>query len=358
MVFDLQKLLRPHIASLKPYSSARDEYSGKEGIFLDANENALGSVSAQPFNRYPDPYQSALKIKLAAIKQVPPTNIFLGNGSDEAIDLLFRAFCNPGKDNVIIMPPTYGMYEVSAGINDVATKKVSLTPSYDMDVKGVLAAVDDQTKIIFICSPNNPSGNIINRQAIYQVLAAFSGLVVIDEAYIDFSDEPGFSSEIKQFPNLLVMQTLSKAWGLASLRLGMAYASEEIIGILNKIKPPYNISGLTQDTVLKAFDNTALLESMVQEILTEKENLKQELNQINGVEMVYPSSANFLLVKVPMANKVYHELIHKKIIVRDRSKVHHCDDCLRITVGSKEENKQLVIALKEVLIQQVSHQQN
>jgi histidinol-phosphate aminotransferase len=315
-------------------------------------------VSAQPFNRYPDPYQSALKIKLAAIKQVPSANIFLGNGSDEAIDLLFRAFCNPGKDNVIIMPPTYGMYEVSAGINDVAIKKVSLTPSYDMDVKGVLAAVDDQTKIIFICSPNNPSGNIINRQAIYQVLAAFSGLVVIDEAYIDFSDEPGFSSEIKQFPNLLVMQTLSKAWGLASLRLGMAYASEEIIGILNKIKPPYNISGLTQDTVLKAFDNTALLESMVQEILTEKENLKQELNQIKAVEMVYPSSANFLLVKVPMANKVYQELIHKKIIVRDRSKVQHCDDCLRITVGNKEENKQLVKALKEVLTKQISHQQN
>jgi histidinol-phosphate aminotransferase len=358
MAFDLHKLLRPHIASLKPYSSARDEYSGKEGIFLDANENGLGSVSDQDFNRYPDPYQTALKVKLGTIKQVPPENIFLGNGSDEAIDLLFRAFCNPGKDNVIIMPPTYGMYEVSAGINDVAIKKVSLSPSFDMDVKGVLAAADDQTKIIFICSPNNPSGNSINRKAIYQVLAAFNGLVVIDEAYIDFSEEPGFSREIMQFPNLLVMQTLSKAWGLASLRLGMAYASEEIIGILNKIKPPYNISGLTQDTVLKAFENTALLKNMVQEILAEKENLMHALNQMNNVEMVYPSQANFLLVKVPMANQVYQELIHKKVIVRDRSKVQHCNDCLRITVGNKEENKQLIKALKEVLDRQINNHQN
>ena len=349
MAFDLQKLLRPHIASLKPYSSARDEYTGKEGIFLDANENALGSVSEQSFNRYPDPYQSKLKEKLGAIKQVPPANIFLGNGSDEAIDLLFRAFCRPGIDNVIIMPPTYGMYEVSAGINDVATKKVPLSPAFDMEVPNVLNAVDDHTKIIFICSPNNPSGNKINRQAIYQIIANFDGLVVIDEAYIDFSDESSFSLELSQYPNLLVLQTLSKAWGLATLRLGMAFASQEIIGILNKIKPPYNISGLTQDTVLEAIGNTQQLERMVKEILAQKEQLQLALEAIPEVEKVPPSAANFLLAKVPQASQLYQQLIDKKIIVRDRSKVQRCEDCLRITVGSEEENKQLINALKEVL---------
>ncbi|AKP53784.1 histidinol-phosphate transaminase [Cyclobacterium amurskyense] len=349
MAFDLQTLLRPHIASLKPYSSARDEYTGKEGIFLDANENALGSVSEKPYNRYPDPYQSKLKEKLGAIKQVDPANIFLGNGSDEAIDLLFRAFCRPGIDNVIIMPPTYGMYEVSAGINDVATKKVSLSTTFDMEVHKVLEAVDEYTKIIFICSPNNPSGNKINRESIHEILSKFDGLVVIDEAYIDFSDEPSFSLKLKQHPNLLVMQTLSKAWGLATLRLGMAFASKEIIGILNKIKPPYNISGLTQDTVLEAIGNTAQLEQMIKEILDQKEQLQLALEEIPEVEKVHPSAANFLLAKVPQANKVYQQLIDKKIIVRDRSKVQRCDDCLRITVGSKEENQQMIKALKEVL---------
>jgi len=349
MAFDLQKLLRPHIASLKPYSSARDEYTGKEGVFLDANENALGSVSEQSFNRYPDPYQSKLKERLGAIKQVPPANIFLGNGSDEAIDLLFRAFCRPGLDNVIIMPPTYGMYEVSAGINDVATKKVTLSPAFDMEVLNVLDAIDNHTKIIFICSPNNPSGNKINRQAIYQIISKFDGLVVIDEAYIDFSDEPSFSLELSQYPNLLVMQTLSKAWGLATLRLGMAFASKEIIGILNKIKPPYNISGLTQDTVLEAIGNTQQLDRMVKEIIAQKKQLQLALEAIPEVEKVHPSAANFLLAKVPQANQVYQQLIDKKIIVRDRSKVQRCEDCLRITVGSEEENKQLINALKEVL---------
>ncbi|MDO6436990.1 histidinol-phosphate transaminase [Cyclobacterium sp. 1_MG-2023] len=349
MAFDLQKLLRPHIASLKPYSSARDEYTGEEGIFLDANENALGSVSEQTFNRYPDPYQSKLKKKLGEIKQVLPANIFLGNGSDEAIDLLFRAFCNPGVDNVIIMPPTYGMYEVSAGINDVATKKVPLSSSFEIEVEKVLEAVDQHTKIIFICSPNNPSGNKISRQSIYQILTKFDGLVVIDEAYIDFSDEPSFSLELNHYPNMLVMQTLSKAWGLAALRLGMAYASKEIIGILNKIKPPYNISGLTQDTVLKAMGNTKVLADMVKEILVQKDKLELALEQIPEVEKVYPSAANFLLAKVPHANQVYQKLIEEKIIVRDRSKVQRCEDCLRITVGNEEENKQFIQALKEVL---------
>ncbi|GAB3021419.1 histidinol-phosphate transaminase [Cyclobacterium sediminis] len=349
MAFDLQKLLRPHIASLRPYSSARDEYTGKDGVFLDANENALGSVSKQAFNRYPDPYQSKLKEKLGEIKQVLPVNIFLGNGSDEAIDLLFRAFCRPGVDNVIIMPPTYGMYEVSAGINDVATKKVPLSASFEIEVEKVLEAADKFTKIIFICSPNNPSGNKVLRQSIYQILTNFDGLVVIDEAYIDFSDEPSFSLELNHYPNMFVMQTLSKAWGLAALRLGMAYASKEIIGILNKIKPPYNISGLTQETVLKALENTKLLEDMVKEILVQKEKLQFALEQVPEVEKVYPSAANFLLAKVPNANQVYQKLIEEKIIVRDRSKVQRCEDCLRITVGNEEENKQFIQALKEVL---------
>lgn len=349
MAFNLQKLLRPHIASLKPYSSARDEYTGREGIFLDANENAIGSVSEQAFNRYPDPYQSKLKEKLGKIKQVLPGNIFLGNGSDEAIDLLFRAFCRPGVDNVIIMPPTYGMYEVSAGINDIATKKVPLSPSFEIEVENVLEAVDQFTKIIFICSPNNPSGNKISRQSIYQILTNFDGLVVIDEAYIDFSDESSFSVELDHYPNMLVMQTLSKAWGLAALRLGMAFASQEIISILNKIKPPYNISGLTQKTVLKALENTKLLDDMVKEILVQKEQLQLALEQVPEVEKVYPSAANFLLAKVPNANQVYQKLIEEKIIVRDRSKVQRCEDCLRITVGNEEENKQFIQALKEVL---------
>ncbi len=349
MEFDLQSLLRPHIAALKPYSSARDEYSGKEGVFLDANENPLGSITEQHFNRYPDPYQNVLKEKLSNIKQVAKEQIFLGNGSDEAIDLLFRAFCRPGLDNVIILPPTYGMYEVSAGINDVAVKKAPLTPDFQLLPDKVLEAVDAHTKIIFICSPNNPSGNTLKRESILQVVERFQGLVVIDEAYIDFSPEPGFSNMLEQFPNLLVMQTLSKAWGLAALRLGMAFASPDIISILNKIKPPYNISGLTQETVVAALENAEKLEQMIREILVQKESLRKQLEKIPQVEKVYPSQANFFLVKVPQAKKVYQRLVEKKIIVRDRSAVQHCGDCLRITVGNQLENDQFVQALQTVL---------
>ncbi|MDN3690261.1 histidinol-phosphate transaminase [Cyclobacterium jeungdonense] len=349
MDFDLQKLLRPHIASLKPYSSARDEYSGKEGVFLDANENPLGSITEQDFNRYPDPYQTVLKEKLSKIKKVSKERIFLGNGSDEAIDLLFRAFCQPGLDNVIILPPTYGMYEVSAGINDIAVKKVPLSPDFQLLPHKVLEEVDAHTKIIFICSPNNPSGNTLKRESILQVARDFQGLVVIDEAYIDFSVEPGFLNMLEQFPNLLVIQTLSKAWGLAALRLGMAFASPDIVAILNKIKPPYNISGLTQKTVTEALENSDKLEQMIREILTQKETLRKQLEKIPQVDTVYPSQANFFLVKVPRAKKVYQRLIEKKIIVRDRSAVQHCDDCLRITVGNQLENIQLVQALQDVL---------
>ena len=348
MKFDLISLLRPHIASLQPYTSARDEYTGKIGVFLDANENPYGSITDQDFNRYPDPYQSDLKSEISKIKEVPADQIFLGNGSDEAIDLLFRAFCNPGKDNVILLPPTYGMYEVSASINDVAIRKVPLTSDFQMQPEKVLAAVDDQTKIIFICSPNNPSANKLKREDIIQVLENFKGIVVVDEAYIDFSDEPSFTTQLKQYPNLLVMQTFSKAWGLASLRLGMAFGSKEIIAILNRIKPPYNISGLTQDTVLASLKNYDKVKSMTQEILEEREFLKNELSKLPFVQKIHPSHANFLLVKIPNAMQVYQDLIEQKIIVRNRAKVLLCEDCLRISVGTRAENEAFLENLKKV----------
>ena len=347
MTFAINKLLRPHIANLTPYSSARDEYSGKEGVFLDANENPFGSITEADYNRYPDPYQSQLKEKIAVIKDVPVSGIFLGNGSDEAIDLLFRAFCNPGKDNIILLPPTYGMYEVSAEINDVAIKRVNLSEDFQLRPDEILAQVDDFTKIIFICSPNNPSGNQMKKEAIVQVLKGFEGLVVVDEAYIDFSERASFAEYINQYPNLLVMQTFSKAWGLASLRLGMAFATSEIIQVLNRIKPPYNISGLTQETVLAALGQVDKKNSMVVEILEERKNLDEALQKLPLVQKVYPSDANFLLVKIKDARQVYNYLIDNKIIVRDRSKVVLCDDCLRITVGVAEENRILLEALQK-----------
>ena len=348
MKFDLISLLRPHIASLQPYTSARDEYTGKIGVFLDANENPYGSITDQDFNRYPDPYQSDLKTEISKIKEVPADQIFLGNGSDEAIDLLFRAFCNPGKDNVILLPPTYGMYEVSASINDVAIRKVPLTSDFQMQPEKVLAAVDDQTKIIFVCSPNNPSANKLKRENIIQVLENFKGIVVLDEAYIDFSDEPSFTTQLEKYPNLLVMQTFSKAWGLASLRLGMAFGSKDIIAILNRIKPPYNISGLTQDTVLASLKNYDKVKSMTQEILEEREFLKNELAKLPFVQKIHPSHANFLLVKIPNAMQVYQDLIEQKIIVRNRAKVLLCEDCLRISVGTRAENEAFLENLKKV----------
>lgn len=348
MSFDLNSLLRPHIAKLQPYTSARDEYTGKEGVFLDANENPFGSITEQDFNRYPDPYQSALKEEIAKIKGVRPSQIFLGNGSDEAIDLLYRAFCNPGKDNVILLPPTYGMYEVSANINDVEIRKVALTPDFQLQPDQILAAADANSKILFICSPNNPSANKAKREDILFLLENFKGLVVVDEAYIDFSDEPSFTTELDRFPNLLVMQTFSKAWGLASLRLGMAFASKELIRILNKIKPPYNISGLTQETVLAAIRDKAKVDRMIQDILAEREFLKSELEKLPFVQKIHPSHSNFLLVQIPNANQIYNDLIEEKIIVRNRAKVLLCADCLRITVGTREENEALLKALSKV----------
>lgn len=350
MTFDLTKILRPHILNLVPYSSARDEYTGKEGVFLDANENPYKSVNGQHWNRYPDPYQWAIKEKLAPIKGVRPTQIFLGNGSDEPIDLLVRATCTPREDNILIMPPTYGMYQVSADINDVPIVKVPLTSDFQIDTAKVLAGVTPQTKIVWICSPNNPSGNLLKREAILEILNHFGGLVVVDEAYIDFADQPSFVAELDNYPNLIVLQTFSKAWGLASLRLGMCFASEEIIRVLNKIKPPYNLSGATQQLLLEALDYVEKKSQLVQDILAERERLGKNLSILPLVKKIYPSDANFLLVQFDDAAAVMHYLLEEKIIVRDRSKVILCEGCLRLTVGTAEENQILVEALKSFAI--------
>lgn len=348
-MFDPKELLRPHIKTLVPYSSARDEYTGKEGVFLDANENPLGSITKENWNRYPDPYQVDLKKKIGDIKSVDWRNIFLGNGSDEPIDLLFRAFCEPYKDNVIINPPTYGMYQVSADINGVEAIKVLLTPDFDLDSEEVFSQITERTKMIFICSPNNPTGNDLSVNLIEQVLANFPGIVVVDEAYIDFTSRESYTSKLSNYPNLVVLQTFSKAWGLASLRLGMAFASEEIIRILNLIKPPYNISGLTQETVIQALTDIETKETMVSEILTQRKNLEKNLSSLPQVERVYASDANFFLVKMKkQAKKIFNQLIDNKIIVRDRSNVVLCEEGLRITVGTQTENEQLINTLKSL----------
>jgi histidinol-phosphate aminotransferase len=344
MTFNLRNILRPHILDLVPYSSARDEYTGKEGVFLDANENPYQSANGQQGN----PYQWAIKQKLAPIKGVRPAQIFLGNGSDEPIDLLVRATCTPRQDNMIILPPTYGMYQVSADINDVPVIKVPLTPDFQVDTERVLAAITPQTKIIWICSPNNPSGNLVQQEAIVEVLENFDGLVVVDEAYIDFADVPSFTAQLDHYPNLVVLQTFSKAWGLASLRLGMCFASEELIAVLNKIKPPYNLSGATQAILLEALDHEANKNKMVQEILAERVQLQAYLTTLPAVQHIYPSDANFFLVKFEDAKGVFQKLIAQQVIVRDRSKVTLCEDCLRITVGTAEENKAFIEALKKL----------
>ncbi len=343
--FDLQAIVRPHIQGLKPYSSARDEYTGKEGVFLDANENPNGSVSGGAYNRYPDPLQRRLKELLGDIKQVSDEQIFFGNGSDEAIDLLFRAFATPSKDNIIIMPPTYGMYEVSAAINDVAIKRVPLLKNFQLDVEEILNAVDEHTKIIFICHPNNPTGNLMHEQDILEILNRFDGLVVVDEAYMDFAEVESTVSLLLHYPNLVVLQTFSKAWGLAALRLGIAYADRPIIAILNKIKPPYNISLHTQETAERALEMVSEKEAMVKKINEQRERVKIALQELPIVRTVYPSDANFLLAQVVDAKVVYDYLLEKKIIVRDRSKVALCQDCLRITIGTEEENDLLLSAL-------------
>ncbi len=346
MEFDLNKLVRDNIKNLKPYSSARHEFSGKASVFLDANENAYGSPLADPFNRYPDPLQWQLKFQLARIKGVPAENIFIGNGSDEVIDLAYRIFCDPVKDNVIICPPTYGMYEVSAHINDVAIQKVNLTQDFQLDVDGILEAVDANTKLLFICSPNNPTGNNMKRDDVEILLNNFPGIVIIDEAYINYSKQKTFIQELTEYPNLIVMQTLSKAWGLAALRLGLCYASMDIIDLYNKVKPPYNINEASQQLALEALQDTDTVNNWIKEVVRQKEILDLHLNEFSFVEKVYPSDANFILVKVADANHLYDHLSSNEVIVRNRSKEVHCENCLRITVGTPEENTILINLFK------------
>jgi histidinol-phosphate aminotransferase len=345
-MFDLKKILRPHILTLTPYASARDEYQGTEGIFMDANENPLGSVTQHPYNRYPDPYQWELKEKIAAIKQIEPKQIFLGNGSDEAIDLLIRATCSPSVDEIILLPPTYGMYEVSASIHDIAIIKVPLTPDFQIDLPEVMRVLTSHTKLIFLCSPNNPTGNLLKYEDILQIIRTFPGIVVVDEAYIDFAPEHTFVTKLDEFKNMVVLQTFSKAWGLAGLRLGMAFASEEIVGVLNKLKSPYNINSLTQQLVADSLKNITEKDEMVSQILKDKQILADELIGLPVVIKVFPSDANFLLVQVINAKAAYRHLISDKIIVRDRSKVILCNECLRISVGNAEENKALIESMK------------
>ncbi|MVM41956.1 histidinol-phosphate transaminase [Spirosoma sp. HMF3257] len=351
--FNLNNLLRPHILTLTPYSSARDEYTGKVGVFLDANENPIGSTTdTGDYNRYPDPHQWAIKQRLAPIKGVRPEQIFLGNGSDEPIDLLVRATCTPGgpthrKDNLLIMPPTYGMYEVSAAVNDVELIKVPLTPDFQVDTDAVLAAIRPNTKLIWLCSPNNPSGNLLQADAIRTILeAADHSLVIVDEAYIDFADTPSWTTELDNYPNLVVLQTFSKAWGLAALRLGMCFASEELIQVLNKIKPPYNISAPTQMLALDALNHEAEKNEMVRQILTERQFLAEKLRSLPSVQVIHPSDANFLLVQFNDAKGIFEHLIEQQVIVRDRSKVKLCGGCLRISVGTRSENERLIAVLQ------------
>lgn len=349
MSFNLDDLLRPNIKNLVPYSSARDEFKGEASIFLDANENSYGSPLTKWYNRYPDPLQHKVKEKLSEVKGVPASNIFIGNGSDECIDILIRAFCEPGKDNIIICPPTYGMYEVSANINDVYIKKVPLTAEFQLDLPAIEEAVDDNTKIIFICSPNNPTGNTLNREDVEVVLNNYWGIVAIDEAYINFSRFRSFTQEMEDYPNLVVMQTLSKAWGLAALRIGLGFASEPIINVMNKVKPPYNINQASQDLALKALEEVGMVNDMIREIVTQRAVLETELAKLPIVQKIYPSDANFLLVRVTDAKAIYNYLLGKGVVVRDRSSVTLCEGCLRITVGTEAENKALLAYLQSYL---------
>jgi histidinol-phosphate aminotransferase len=343
---DINNLQRENIKNLRPYSTARDEYKGQASVYLDANENSFGSPLPADYNRYPDPLQLDLKDAISKIKGVPIENTFLGNGSDEAIDLLYRAFCEPAKDNVIILPPTYGMYEVSANINNVEVRKVNLLPNYQLDLNGIAEAIDSNTKIIFICSPNNPTGNSIIRTDIETILANFQGLVVIDEAYINFAKQRSFIKELTEYPNLVILQTFSKAWGLAALRLGMAFAARPTIDILNKVKPPYNINQATQDLALAALQNVNQVNEWIKLTVEEREKLSADLVELDIVNKVYPSDANFVLAEVTDASGIYHYLVNQGIIIRDRSKVTLCEDCLRISIGTPAENQTLLTALK------------
>ena len=340
----LKELTRPNIWALKPYSSARDEYSGKEAsVFLDANENPYNT----PNNRYPDPLQRELKGLIGRVKKVSPDHIFLGNGSDEAIDLPFRAFCRPGIDNVVAIDPTYGMYQVCAEINDVEYRKVLLDEDFQFSADKLLAAADEHTKLIFLCSPNNPTGNDLLRSEIEKIIREFDGLVILDEAYNDFSEAPSFLDELDKYPNLIVLQTFSKAWGCAAIRLGMAFASPDIIGILSKIKYPYNVNQLTQKQAVEMLHRYYEIERWVKTLKEERENLEEEFAKLPCTVKIFPSDANFFLVRVTDAVKIYNYLVAEGIIVRNRNSVSLCGNCLRVTVGTRNENERLVEALEK-----------
>lgn len=339
----LKELTRPNVWALKPYSSARDEYSGVEAsVFLDANENPYHA----PFNRYPDPLQKELKSLIAPLKQVREEQIFLGNGSDEAIDLVFRAFCTPSVDNVVAIDPTYGMYQVCAEVNDVEYRKVLLDEHYQFSAEKLLAATDDHTKAIFLCSPNNPTGNNLCRGEIESLLHSFDGLVIVDEAYADFSSERSFLLDLDKYPNLIVLQTFSKAWGCAAIRLGMAFACPQIIGLFNKIKYPYNVNLLTQQEAISLLQDPVKVQDWIRILLQERTRLMDEFSKLSCCETIYPTDANFFLTKVTDAKKIYEYLVSKGIIVRNRTHVALCGNCLRITIGTSEENDTLLEALK------------
>ena len=344
MTFELEKLVRPNIWALEPYSCARDEFKGMDAhVFLDANESPYN----EPLNRYPDPLQENVKKSLAPIKQVRPSQIFLGNGSDEAIDLVFRIFCEPGKDNVVAIAPTYGMYKVCADINNVAYRPVLLDENFQLHAQNILDATDANTKVIWLCSPNNPTGNELDKKEMQRILLEFPGIVVIDEAYSDFSSLQPFRHYMDRFPNLIVLNTFSKAWGSASIRLGMAFASEEIIGLFNKVKYPYNVNKLTQDKALVMLDDWMKVDQWVRQIKREREHMMPALNELPICKKIYPSEANFVLVEVTDANAIYDYLIHRGIVVRNRNKVQLCGNCLRITIGTQQENNELLSAMRQ-----------
>ncbi len=340
----LQELTRPNIWSLAPYSSARNEYAGREArVFLDANENPYNA----PYNRYPDPLQLELKAALSKVKGVPAENIFLGNGSDEPIDLVYRCFCEPGVDNVVAIEPTYGMYKVCADINNTAYRPVLLDEQYQITADRLLAATDQHTKLIWLCSPNNPTGNSLHREEILKVIESFEGLVVVDEAYSDFSSQKPLRTEFAKYPNLIVLNTMSKAWGCAAIRLGMAFASEEIISIFNKVKYPYNINQLTQEQALEALKDPFEVDKWVKILLEERSRMIDAFKLLPICEKVFPTDANFFLAQMTDAVKIYNYLVDKGIIVRNRHRVQLCQNCLRVTIGTKTENGELIAALRQ-----------
>lgn len=339
---NLQQLVRKNVWNMKPYSSARDEFKGEASVFLDANENPLNDK----YNRYPDPLQWSLKQKIANVKNIAPENIFLGNGSDEPIDLVIRVFCEPRIDNIVAVDPTYGMYQVCAEVNDIEYRKVLLNENFDLDAQKLLEKTDRNTKLIFLCSPNNPTGNLLSREEIKKVLDSFTGIVVVDEAYIDFASEATWLNDLDKYPNLIILQTFSKAWGLAAVRLGMAFASAEIIKLFNKVKYPYNVNILTQNFVGDELDKFELRKQWIATLLEGRNYLIDELPKLPFVEKIYPTDANFILVKVEDANSLYKQLADKGVIVRNRNSVSLCAGCLRITVGTDKENEMLIKTLR------------